>query len=409
MATLDTLSNLITDAKQTPSGKIEWTDTSLKGIQEEVKSLFATNAVQTTPTVISLQTLSGDDSQLAVVEKDSTITRNGLYFWDVAQLSAGANYPASGGGYWNLVINSANSNVSQIIAGTNVTISPTGGTGAVTINSQSTAINATNFIVPTRLNATTFTNSNIYDNTNITKTASSGFSFNYSAKEYLFGDYINSGNGTALFIDDSTSKIQTTKVALALGLNIDYVSSIYEFGDFDNVFHGTHISVNDTANTIAIIAKSSTNARIDIDGISQISNFRNNVHKIGGDTNRTFLNITDSSSVVYTEYSNNPLGLTLSMANRQFTIGDTGTNNGGKLFIDDVASSIVLTTGATNNTRIRLTDAGGTVQVNSNNLELNASTSLTINGTTTTTSYTSIPRFLEGEVNGVTCYIPLYQ
>jgi hypothetical protein len=409
MATLDTLSNLITDAKQTPSGKIEWTDDSLKGIQDEVKSLFATNAVQTTPTVISLQTLSGDDSQLAVVEKDSTVTRNGLYFWDIAQLSAGANYPATGGGYWNLVINSANSPVSQIIAGANVTISPTGGTGAVTINSQSTAINATNFIVPTRLNATTFTNSNIYDNTNITKTATSGFSFNYSAKEYLFGDYTNGGNATALFINDSLNKIQTTKQSLGLGLSVDYLSNTYQLGDYGNILNGTNINVNDTDNTIAIIANASSNSRIDIDGISEISNFRNNVHKIGGDTNRTFLNITDSSSVIYTEYANNPLGLTLSMANRRFTLGDTGSNNGAKLFIDDVASSVLLSTSTSNATSLRMTDAGSAIRLSCSILEINASTSLTINGTTTTTSYTSIPRFLEVQVNGITCYIPLYQ
>ena len=319
MATLDTLSNLITDAKQTPSGKIEWTDTSLKGIQEEVKSLFATNAVQTTPTVISLQTLSGDDSQLAVVEKDSTITRNGLYFWDIAQLSAGANYPASGGGYWNLVLNSANSNVSQIIAGTNVTISPTGGTGAVTINAAgSTTINATNYFVPTRLSSTAFTNSNIYDNISTTQTATAGFRFNYGSAEYTFGDYSNGSNGTVLLIDDGAETIQT-------------------------------------------------------------------------------------------KYGGNSLGLTLSMSNRRFTLGDTGSNNGAKLFIDDVASSIVLTPGNSNTTRIRLTESGGGLQLSCSNLEVNASTSITFNATTTTTTYTSIPRFLQVQVNGVACYIPLYQ
>lgn len=199
MASLDTLINLITNAKQTPSGKIEWTDTSLKGIQDEVTNLFSTNAVQTTPTVVSLQTLSGVDSKLAVVEKDATITRNGLYFWDAAQISAGANYPADGGGYWNLIINSANTNVSQIIAGTNVTISPTGGTGAVTINvPNSASTNPTNLFVPYRISGTQFGDSPIKWNTAVFPQLSTvylgttkGIFFDFSIDQYILGKTSN--------------------------------------------------------------------------------------------------------------------------------------------------------------------------------------------------------------------------
>jgi hypothetical protein len=409
MATLTTLQNFIDNIKQTPSGKVEWSDVSLKGLEEEVLNLFSTNAFQSAANVINLQTLSGADSQLAVVENDPTLAKNGIYFWSTSPVVVGYTYPATGGGFWNFVRNPTTSPVTQITAGTNVTISPVGGTGNVTINSQSTAINATNFFVPTRLNSTTFVNSNIYDNTNITKTATSGFSFDYTAQQYLFGDYTNGGNATALFIDDSLNRIQTTKQSLGLGLSVDYLSNTYQLGDYGNILNGTNISLNDTANTIAIIANASTNARIDIDGVSQISNFRNNVHRIGGDTNRTFLNITDSSSVIYTEYANNPLGLTLSMANRRFTLGDTGSNNGAKLFIDDVASTVLLSTSTSNATSLRMTDAGSAIRLNCSNLEINASLNLAINGTTTTTTYTSIPRFLEVQVNGIICYIPLYQ
>jgi len=40
MATLDNLTNLIASAKSTQSGKVEWTDTSLKGIQNEIDWLL---------------------------------------------------------------------------------------------------------------------------------------------------------------------------------------------------------------------------------------------------------------------------------------------------------------------------------------------------------------------------------
>ena len=55
----------------------------------------------------------------------------------VVKIVAGTNInvsPSSGTG--EVIVSSVNSGVSQIIAGTNVTISPTGGTGAVTINSS---------------------------------------------------------------------------------------------------------------------------------------------------------------------------------------------------------------------------------------------------------------------------------
>lgn len=411
MATLTTLQNFINNIKQTPSGKVEWSDVSLKGLEEEVLNLFSTNAVQTAANVVNLQTLSGVDSQLVVVENDPTLAKNGIYFWSSSPIVIGYTYPAANGGYWNFVRNPTTSPVTKITAGTNVTISPAGGTGDVTINSQSTAINATNFFVPTRLNSTTFTNSNIYDNTNITKTATSGLSFNYGAQEYLFGDYTNGGNGSLLFINDATSVIETQQNSFGLGLSIDFANNIYKFGDFGGLTSGSTITVNDSSSIISLVVNGPvvTTSTIELNGATGITTLTNNSHLIGGAVNSTYLLIDDGNETIETKYANAPLGLTLSMANRRFTLGDTGSNNGAKLFIDDVASSILLSTSTANTTRIRMTDAGSAIQLSCSNLELSASLGLTINGTTTTTSYTSIPRFLEVQVNGITCYIPLYQ
>jgi hypothetical protein len=402
MSTLNTLQSFIDNAKQTPSGKVEWTDTSLKGLQDEVKHLFATNAVQTTPNTGNLITLSGNDSLLAIVENDTTLSKNGIYFWSLSPVVIGYTYAAAGGGYWNFVRNPTTSPVTKIVAGTNVTISPAGGTGDVTINSQSTAINASNYSVPTRLNATTFINSNIYDDTNITKTASSGFRFNYSAYEYLFGDYSNGNGGTTLFIDDSVGAIKTLKNASSLGLNIDYGNDSYQLGDFDNLTFGTNISIYNNTNYISIIANASNDARIDIDGISQITNITNNVNKIGGNTTRTYLTITDSSSTIATQYANNPLGLTLSMANRRFTLGDTGSNNGAKLFIDDINKTVLLTAAANvNNTRVSLNDATQTFQIDATNLVVNSTTN-NVAGRNPT------GRYLNVTIGGTAYNIPLW-
>lgn len=403
MATLDTLSNLITNAKQTPSGKIEWTDTSLKGIQDEVTSLFSTNAVQTTNNTVSLQTLSGVDSKLAVVEKDATITRNGLYFWDAAQISAGANYPADGGGYWNLIINSANTNVSQIVAGTNVTISPTGGTGAVTINaSGGTAINASNWQVPTRLNATTFINSNIYDDTNITKTASSGFRFNYAAQQFLFGDYTNGGNGTSLFINDASSLIETQQNSFGLGLSIDFANNIYKLGDFNGLTSASTLTVDDSTSSISLVVNGPAAATTNIllNGTTGVTTLTNNSHLIGGSTNSTYLSINDTNEVIETTYASASLGLKLSMSDRRFTLGDTGANNGAKVFVNDIARQTTLFAGNLNNTSLKLDDNAQTIQIDAPNI--------IINGTTNNTVWTSQIRFLEVTINGVAYNIPLW-
>ena len=102
MATLDTLSNLITNAKQTPSGKIEWTDTSLKGIQDEVKLLFSQNGAQVTENTGTLSVLDNESSQLAIVTEDATLANNGVYFWNLTPVST-INFPAGSNGYWNIL------------------------------------------------------------------------------------------------------------------------------------------------------------------------------------------------------------------------------------------------------------------------------------------------------------------
>jgi hypothetical protein len=199
MATLDTLQSFIDNAKQTPSGKVEWTDTSLKGLELEVKNLFSTNGFQLAANVINLQTLSGDNSQLAVVEADSNVTRNGMYFWATTQVVVGFNYPAAGGGYWNLIKNSTTAPVTQIVAGTNITVSPSGGTGVVTISAPtSTTINPTDKFIPYRINGTSFGDSPIKWDTAVFPQLSTvytgitkGLFFDFSIDQYILGKSSN--------------------------------------------------------------------------------------------------------------------------------------------------------------------------------------------------------------------------
>ena len=231
MATLTTLQNFINNAKQTPSGKVEWSDISLKGLEEEVLNLFSTNAFQLAANVINLQTLSGVDSQLAVVEADVDVTRNGMYFWASTQVVVGFNYPATGGGYWNLIKNSTTAPVSQIVAGTNITVSPVGGTGVVTVSAPSVAtVNPTDKFIPYRIGSTSFGDSPIKWDTSVFPILSTvysavtkGFFFDFSIDQYILGKSSNQ-------IELNTNNMATTVNSILQGFNFNTPGDYFLLG-----------------------------------------------------------------------------------------------------------------------------------------------------------------------------------
>jgi len=100
---LSNLQTLIDNAKQTQSGKVEWTDTSLKGILEEVLSLFSTNALQLTNNTTSLQNVDGVNGNTCIVIDDTDGKYNGIYVYDIAHTSP-VYFTAAGQGYWNYVL-----------------------------------------------------------------------------------------------------------------------------------------------------------------------------------------------------------------------------------------------------------------------------------------------------------------
>jgi hypothetical protein len=265
MATLTTLQNFINNIKQTPSGKVEWSDVSLKGLEEEVLNLFSTNAFQLALTTTNLQTLSGVDSQLAVVEADADVTKNGLYFWAATQVVVGFNYPATGGGYWNLIKNSTTAPVSQIIAGTNITVSPVGGTGTVTVSAPNVgATNPTNFFVPVRINAGQYADSPIKWDTTLFPELSTrylgqakGFYFAYNIDQYIFGNTTNKleFNGNNLLYS-TTNSIQQ-------GLYFESANDVFLIGGGQSAGPNSASSIgvwrpNTTADTSMFVGNSIT-------------------------------------------------------------------------------------------------------------------------------------------------------
>jgi hypothetical protein len=216
MATLDTLSNLITNAKQTPSGKVEWTDTSLKGIQDEVKLLFSQNGAQVTENTGTLSVLDNESSQLAIVTEDATVANNGVYFWNLTPVSS-IFFPAGSNGYWNIL---------------EFGVLTTVGQGYIPYS-----------------NLGNLDESYLKQTTNEIKMEGGSFVANNSTSAgpyFQCGDTDSIGNDVILTIDDKNQLINSKKATANKGIKLDFANNIHKIGDIDA---NKGLSV-DTANSV---------------------------------------------------------------------------------------------------------------------------------------------------------------
>ena len=204
MATLDTLSNLITNAKQTTSGKIEWTDASLKGIQDEVKHLFSENGAQVAENVGVLAGLINDNSQLAIVTEDATLANNGVYFWNLTPVST-INFPAGSNGYWNIL----EFGVTSAIAAGYIPYS-----------------NGSNLVA-----------SYLQQTTDEIKMVGGSFVANKSTTTgpyFQAGDTDSVGNDVIFTVDDKTQLVTTKKGVANKGIYLDIANNNHTVGDKDS-------------------------------------------------------------------------------------------------------------------------------------------------------------------------------
>jgi hypothetical protein len=166
-----------------------------------------------------------------------------------------------------------------------------------------TTINPTNDFIPVRSNATTFVDSNIYNQVgNFLYTTflgiDAGFYLDYSNGLYSFGDYNNVNSGTSFYIDDTNSTIYTQHSGQQEGLFFDFVNDYFSIGDFGNTNNGT------------------------------------------------YLKIDDDNLYITTFYQGNPLGLKLEFQNKYYQLGDFANGlNYNYLIIDDLNNNIFLGNG----------------------------------------------------------------
>ena len=216
MATLNTLQSFIDNARQTPSGKVEWTDTSLKGLQDEVKYLFSQNAIQVVPTTAALSTTDNDSSQLAFVTLDTNDANNGLYFWNLTAVST-IFFPAGSNGYWNLIEFGMASSI---------------GAGYLPYS-----------------NGTSLVASYLKRTVNEIKMEGGSFVANNSLTTgpyFQCGDTDSLGNDVIFTVDDKNQVINSKKATANKGIKLDFVNNVHQIGDIDT---SKGLSV-DTANSV---------------------------------------------------------------------------------------------------------------------------------------------------------------
>ena len=127
-----------------------------------------------------------------------------------------------------------------------------------------TTINPTNDFLPVRSNATTFIDSNIYNQVgNFLYTTflgiDAGFYLDYSNGLYSFGDYNSVNSGTSFYIDDTSSLIYTKHSGQQEGLFFDFVNDYFSIGDFNNTNNGIYLKIDDDNKFIATYYTGSEN------------------------------------------------------------------------------------------------------------------------------------------------------
>jgi hypothetical protein len=295
MATLDTLSNLITNAKQTPSGKVEWTDTSLKGIQDEVKLLFSQNGAQVTENTGTLSVLNNESSQLAIVTEDATVANNGVYFWNLTPVSS-IFFPAGSNGYWNILE-----------------------FGVLT------AIAAGYFPYSDGSN---FIQSLLQQTTNEIKMVGGSFVANNSTSAgpyFQCGDTDSIGNDVIFTVDDKIQTVSTKKGAANKGIRLDLNGNIHLVGDLDT---RKQLSI-DGNNSVYALGDAIATKGLRIDTVAptyKLGNYSTNVGLILADTTgylgSSTVKFDYTATSLFAGFTSNSSGMTLTSP----AIGRFGTN-----------------------------------------------------------------------------------
>jgi hypothetical protein len=209
-----------------------------------------------------------------------------------------------------------------------------------------------------------------------------GLYFDFNNATYKFGDFNGYGNGSALIISDAGENIYTLNNGAAKGINLDYSNSIYTFGVASD---GMTVN-NGLIKTVTVYSNGTQ--YVDIDGANNTSYFgidgarlfSNNASycalgDYSGSINNIFLETDNFNQLIQTKKTS-PIGLKLDFPSKTYSLGDFGAvDNGTSIAVDDGNEEIELTA----NSKITLT---GTNFISSTSTPLsNTHLKIWINGT----------------------------
>ena len=160
-----------------------------------------------------------------------------------------------------------------------------------------------------------------------------GLKLDFANKEFQFGDFGNTTNGTSLFIEDNNSIIKTKYQANDIGLKLDFANQFYDFGDINNLCY-YRADVNN--NYIEIVAGS--NAQIQMSATNGDTFITNNLVEIINPTLDLSFKLIDSVKIIQTNYQSNNIGLKLDFINSVYQFGQLAVGNTTYLSIDDAAA-----------------------------------------------------------------------
>jgi len=272
------------------------------------------------------------------------------------------NFFRDTGSTWQQISGSGGSGVSQIIAGSNVTISPIGGTGAVTINasggggsqdlnnvlslggslSADRSSNLNNYGWELQnidyFNINTFSQNNwLFTTTslkfygNVIDYVNNLFSINYTNGECAFGDFGGQFNGTHMNVNVPGHNIYFAPEGFSqLWLN----SHDATLGDYNNQYNATTFVVDDEGYQIY------SNLQGAPWGI-YIERWRVSIGDVYGTTNGVNLYIDDQFQEIYTAFGNNN---GLKITNEQTIIGDFENYGNSSMFILNDGDGVIYST-----------------------------------------------------------------
>jgi hypothetical protein len=214
-------------------------------------------------------------------------------------------------------------------------------------SSGGTTINPNDNVIPVRLNATTFVDSNIendvnnYLKTSVTPTSGDYFGLKIDFVNFnsFLGDFDGFSNGCCFVADNTNGFLYSLANNVQFGFFIDSTNYV-ALGDYNSLGSGTSFYI-DQANSTIYSKHSGQQEGLFFDFVNDYFS----IGDFGNTNNGTYLKIDDDNVKITTFFVGSEVGLKLDFNNIVYLFGDFNVNNNGtSLIIDDSSQKFTFNT-----------------------------------------------------------------